>query len=165
MAESLAQVPLFARLPAATRAALEAAMVDVELAPGRVLFHQGDRAGGTEGLYVLREGSLTVSVARPAGGFAVLRSMEPGEVVGIIGLVAPESVRQATVVAGAECLVSHLSRAAYLALVHGDPEAACAFRLVLARQLVHDLRRVDDALRNAVTTEDDSVPLHTLVPG
>jgi len=69
------------------------------------------------------------------------------------------------VVAGAECQVSHLSQAAYLALVYGDPVAACAFRLVLARQLVHDLRRVDDALRNAVTTEDDSVPLHTLVPG
>ena len=164
MAESLAKVPLFARLPTATRAALEAAMVDLELAPGRVLFHQGDRAGGTEGLYVLRRGSLTVSVGRPAGGFAVLRSMQPGEVVGIIGLVAPDSVRQATVVVGSPSTVSHLSRSAYLALVHGDPAAACAFRLVLARQLVHDLRRVDEALRNAVTTEDDSVRLNTLVP-
>ena len=165
MAESLADVPLFARLPAPLRAALEAALVDLPLEPGRVLFHQGDRAGGTEGLYVLREGLLTVSVKRPAGGFAVLRTVEPGEVVGIIGLIAPESTRQATVVAGAPCTVSHLSRSAFLTLVNGDPASALSFRMVLARQLVHDLRRVDEALRNAVTLEEDSVPLGTLIPG
>lgn len=163
MAESLADVPLFSGFPIHFRAVLETTMVERTLKPGRVLFNQGDRAGGTEGLYVLRAGSLTVSVKRPTGGFAVLRTMEPGEVVGIIGLIDPESTRQATVVAGAACRVAHLDRAAFLTLIHSDPTLACAFRLVLARQLVHDLRQVDAALRAAVTREDESVDLKQVV--
>jgi CRP-like cAMP-binding protein len=163
MAESIVDVPLFSSFPTHFRAVIETAMVERTLKPGSVLFNQGDRVGGTEGLYVLRAGSVTVSVKRPTGGFAVLRTMEPGEVVGIIGLIDPKSTRQATVVAGAACRVAHLDRAAFLTVIHSDPKLACAFRLVLARQLTHDLRQVDAALRAAVTREDETVELRQIV--
>ena len=165
MAENIDNVTIFAKMPAPMRAALAAAMVDLSLPAGRVLFREDDLAGGNEGLYVLREGSLTVSVKRPLGGFSVLRTIEAGEVVGVLGLVNPDAHRTATVVAGSDCRVSHLSRPAVLALTHGDPRMACAFQLVLAEQLVYDLRRVDEALRAAVTRADSGEPVHQVRPG
>lgn len=159
MAESLDGVRLFSSLDPGQREALASAMVDMDLPAGKVLFRQGDKAGGTVGLYVLREGSLTVSVARPKGGFATIREVVPGEVVGVIGLVNPDATRTGTVVAGAPSRVSHLSRTAFLALYHSSAPLACAFQLALARQLVQDLRIVDRALRDAITRKTDGVPL------
>lgn len=159
MAESLDAIPLFSSLDAGQREALSRAMVDLDLPAGEVLFRQGEKAGGTVGLYVLRRGSLTVSVARPRGGFAPIREVVPGEVVGVIGLVNPGSTRTGTVVAGAASRVSHLSRTAFLSLYHSSAPLACAFQLVLARQLVHDLRVVDGALRDAISRKTDGVPL------
>lgn len=163
MADTLSTVPLFERLPLDVRAALEAVMVDLTVKAGTVLFREGDRAGGSEGLYVIREGSLTVSVRRPAGGFSVVRTLEPGEVVGILGLVNTDHARRATVVAGSDATLSHLSRQAFLALTHGEAHMACSVYEVLAKQLVHDLREVDVALRAAITKESDSLPVGTLV--
>ena len=67
-------------------------------------------------------------------------------------------------VAGSAVRVSHLTRPAFLALVHSDPRTACAFYEVLAHQLVHDLRMVDHALQRAVNREDPSRPITTLAP-
>lgn len=158
MADSLDGIPLFADMTESQRATLVRAMVDVQLTPGHVLFQEGKVAGGSVGLYVLREGSLTVSVKRPSGGFAVIRSLSPGEVVGVIGLINPDHVRRGTVVAGSAARVSHLSRQAFLALVAEGSTLSCAFQLAIARQLVHDLRRVDEALRDALHKEA-GVPL------
>jgi CRP-like cAMP-binding protein len=159
MAESLDGVSLFSGLDAGQRAVLARAMVDMDLPAGHVMFRQGEKAGGTVGLYVLRSGSLTVSVARPKGGFATIREVVPGEVVGVIGLVNPDSTRTGTVVAGAPSRVSHLSRTAFLALYHSSAPLACAFQLALARQLVQDLRVVDGALRDAISRKTEGVPL------
>lgn len=146
-------VSLLDRLAPAQREALDRVLVDMKLAPGRVLFREGQRAGGSEGLYLLREGSLTVSVERPSGGFSVLRSLEPGEVVGLIGLLTADHTRRATVVAGSPAVVSHLSRQAFLTLVAEGSALSCAFLEAAACQLVHDLRRVDLALRGAMDAQ------------
>lgn len=159
MADPLDDVPLFSGLDAGQRGALARAMVDVDLPPGHVLFRQGDRAGGSVGLYVLRRGALTVRVARPRGGFATIRGVAPGEVVGVIGLVNPEATRTGTVVAEEAARVSHLSRTAFLALYHSSAPLACAFQLALARQLVRDLRVVDRALRDAISQTAEGVRL------
>ncbi len=158
MADPLDGIPLFDDMTPDQRQVLARAMVDVDLTPGHVLFKEGQVAGGSVGLYVLREGSLTVSVRKPSGGFSVIRTLEPGEVVGVIGLVDPQHVRRGTVVAGSAARVAHLSRHAYDTVVGEGTLLSCAFRLALARQLVHDLRRVDEALRGALHARN-AVPL------
>lgn len=146
-------VSLLHHLSPPQQEALSRVMIDLDIQPGHVLFREGQRAGGSEGLYLLREGQLTVSVERPSGGFAVLRTLQPGEVVGLIGLLAPDHTRRATVVAPNTARVSHLTRQAFLTLVSEGTALSCAFQHAVAAQLVHDLRRVDHALRRAMDAE------------
>ena len=46
--------------------------------------------------------------------------------------------------------VAHLTRTAFLSLFHAHHQLACTFQLAVARQLVDDLRKTDEALRAAM---------------
>ena len=146
----LRKVSLFAPLSDAQLYILGRTMVLQELPPGHVFMTQGHGASSDMGLFVLRSGSITVSVRKPKGGFALVRTLAPGEIFGVIGLIDPDRKRTATVVAGSSVEVAHLTRTAFLSLFHAHSQLACTFQLALARQLVDDLRKTDEALRAAM---------------
>lgn len=133
--------------------------------PGHTFFRQGQRAASDTGLYFLKEGSVTISVKKPAGGFALIRNVAEGEVFGLIGLIDPGKARTATVVAGSEVTVAHLTRQAFLTLFHSHHDLSTAFQMVLAQQLVADLNKTDEALRAALRGGQDFVMLPSELVG
>ncbi len=151
MAEfTLRDVPLLRGLSDEHLALLDRIMLHQRLDRGHVFVKQGKRAGGDQGLFVVRAGQVKISVAKPTGGYSVERTLSEGEAFGLLGLIHPDKVRRATVRAQTQVEVSHLTRGAFLALFHSHRQLASSFQLVLARQLVVDLRKTDEALRTAL---------------
>ncbi len=149
----LADIPLFAPLSDGDLKVLEAALVHQELQPEEVLLTQGAKLGRDEGLYILRGGHLSVSVSHPDGGLYEVARLAPGTVVGLVGLVDPSITHSATVKAEGVAKVAHLTRTAFQTIFQSHKPLAIAFQLVIARQLVGDLRKTDHALRAALSSE------------
>lgn len=84
--------PFFSFLPQSELAFLQSNAELRELAPGEVLFRQGDssRDPHTGGLYLVRSGHVQVSVKTDAGHEQTLAYRGKGECVGEIGLVEPD---------------------------------------------------------------------------
>lgn len=161
----LREVPLLAALSDQQIEILGRTLVQQSHPPGHVFFRQGQRAASDTGMFFLAEGSITVSVKKPEGGFALIRTLEEGEVFGLIGLIDPGKARTATVVAGSEVRVAHLTRQAFLTLFHSHHDLSTAFQMVLAQQLVADLNKTDEALRSALRGGQEFVLLPSELVG
>ncbi len=121
----LEQVPILRRLgePALRMLAIGAESRDLD--PGQMLFAAGE---GADGAYIVQRGSLNLKPQRASDGEVVAG---PGTLLGESALLA-ETIRPATATARETATVMRISRAMFLKVLEGYPEAAQRMREVIA---------------------------------
>jgi CRP/FNR family cyclic AMP-dependent transcriptional regulator len=141
---ALSANPWFAALPAAQRRALVNAAERVRLAPGEMLFRQGDAVpAGTGAFYGVARGRLKASSLREDGKEAILVVLEPGTWFGEISLIDGQPrTHDATALGEAEVLA--VPRAAFDALMK-QPAFARGVSLLLAGRVRSLYGMVEDA--------------------
>jgi CRP-like cAMP-binding protein len=97
----------------------------------RQLFHQGDVA---DGLYILHEGSATVSMASEDGAQILLFQASSGSLLGLPGLIGNQPY-SLTVSANAGARVDFLSKEEFTALMVSDPQLSLKILQVLAAEV------------------------------
>ncbi len=128
-ADFLAQVSIFAGLPADLRERVAADARSVNLAAGDWLFREGDSASG---LFVVRAGRL--EVVSEGADEGVLRVLGRGAAVGELALLTDEA-RSASVRAARDSDLIAIDRAPFEALLDDAPEVSRALSRSLAEQL------------------------------
>jgi CRP-like cAMP-binding protein len=112
------------------RSAIERSAVAVNLAPGTVLFSQGDIA---DTFYILDEGEIEIGVLSPGGRKLALEVMTPGEIFGEIGLFAGKRTASATAIGPARLRL--VRRSDLLAAIRTEPDLALQFIDLLCERL------------------------------
>ena len=125
--ELLAEVPMFASLAPATRAALAGRTSVVALAADEWLFRQGDEG---DALYVVRTGRLEIVDETPGREPVVLRELSTGSAVGELALVC-ESRRTASVRVRRDARLLRIGRDEFETILAESP----AFSRALLRTL------------------------------
>ncbi|MBI3961558.1 MAG: Crp/Fnr family transcriptional regulator [Deinococcus sp.] len=103
---------------------------DQVVEPGAFLYHQGDPA---DGLYVIKDGQVRVSVVTTDGSERVLQLIGPGEVVGEAFLQEPYRRTQAQVTLKAR--ICPIRRQAFLQVFQARPAIALQFATLLSARL------------------------------
>ena len=121
-------------------------LLEVRLAPGRVLFWEGDHG---DHMYFVREGVLVVSKTVTSGVEEVLARVGPGEFVGEMSLLdgAP---RCATARAETHAVLLALDRRSFEEFVAGSPRVAALFFRAQVRATVARLRTSDELVAETV---------------
>ncbi len=129
---SLRRIPLFADLGDDALERIAAIATEVEAPEGQVLARSDDTASG---LFVIEEGSVVVEARE--------RQIElgPGEFVGELALLVPDSTRVARVRACAPTRCLAIGRADFERLLEEEPRIAVAMLRVLARRLMDEMQR------------------------
>ena len=120
----LQQVPLFAELTANELHDLVAVMQPIELAPGQLLWRQGQVA---DALHLIRGGRIGIYLRQPGGTEVQLTTLGPGEVVGELPLIAG-GTRSAAARALDRAQLLSLSRVDFAALTLRRSPTAQALR-------------------------------------
>jgi CRP-like cAMP-binding protein len=120
----LQQVPLFAGLTADELHDLVAVMQPIELAPGQLLWRQGQTA---DALNLLSGGRIGIFLRQPGGTEVHLTTLGPGEVLGEVPLI-DGGTRSATARALDRARLWSLSRADFVALTQRRSPTALALR-------------------------------------
>ena len=121
---SLQHVPLFAELTADELHDLVAVMQPIELAPGQLLWRQGQAA---DALHLIRDGRIGIYLRQPGGTEVHLTTLGPGEVIGEVPLIAGGTRSAAARALDRVQLVS-LSRVDFAALTLRRSPTALALR-------------------------------------
>jgi CRP/FNR family cyclic AMP-dependent transcriptional regulator len=125
--------PWFAALPLADRRALVAASERLRLAPGEMLFRQGDPlAAGGGAFYGVVSGGIKASSLREDGKEAILVVLEAGNWFGEISLIDHQPRTHDATAAG-EAEVLALPRAAFDRLMKRPAFAMAVCRMLAAR--------------------------------
>jgi CRP-like cAMP-binding protein len=132
--QSLRAVELFRALDDAQIRALAERAETVTLAPGRVLFREGDRG---DDLYVIARGAVFVTVG-PDDDETVLDELSAGAVLGEIAMLTG-TPRTATVRAASRSVLVRLPRAAAQAVMDAHPDIGDAVWRALAARRFEDL--------------------------
>jgi CRP/FNR family cyclic AMP-dependent transcriptional regulator len=131
--ERLSANPWFGRLPLRERRSVLAAAERLKLAPGEMLFRQGDSvAPGTGSFYGLVSGSLKASSLREDGKEAILAVLEAGNWFGEISLIDGQP-RTHDATALVACEVLALPRAAFDELMQRPAFAHAVCAMLAAR--------------------------------
>jgi len=141
--EMLAEIPMFALLDDAERAALVALMTPQKFEAGQTIFTYGDVG---DSVHILRRGKVEVFVESLEGEKVVLAQNEAGDAFGEIS-VLDGGPRTATAVALEECDTLVLDREGLLHLFREHPHSALDLLTVMGRRL----RATDELLRTQVT--------------
>ena len=120
----LQQVPLFAELTADELHDLVAVMQPIQLAPGQLLWRQGQAA---DALHLIRGGRIGIYLRQPGGTEVHLTTVGPGEVIGELPLIAG-GTRSATARALDQARLWSLSRVDFAALTLRRTPTALALR-------------------------------------
>jgi phosphoribosyl 1,2-cyclic phosphodiesterase/CRP-like cAMP-binding protein len=138
------QMPaLFRDLPARARALFLDSARPVRLLPGEVLVHEDQPASG---VYLIRTGSVSISISGPDGQEIYLGTAGPGEAIGELAALGGGH-HSATVVALSPVVADHLPQDAFLAALAASSEAMLRLlRLLTARLRASDMRIVELAL-------------------
>lgn len=148
-AELLAEVPLFALMDAADRAALAERVDLVKLTAGETIFHRGDPG---ESLYVLRSGAVELFVTNDTGEKIVIERPGPGDFFGEISLLdAGPRTASAHVVTGGEAL--QLDRGDLDDFIRKSPTAAMDLLAATGKRL----RETAKLLRNSASRDINEV--------
>lgn len=126
----LAEVPLFAALPAAVHAELVEAFVAERRQPGEVVIRAGEPG---DRLYVVVRGQLSVEVPGRDGATRV-GTLRDADVFGEVALLI-DVPRSATVTAQHETLLVSLGRADFIGLLDTHPEARAMITAEAERRL------------------------------
>jgi signal transduction histidine kinase len=129
---SLENSKIFGQLKPAELAELRGMARERTFGVGQEIFKEGD-AG--DGVYVVKDGVVEISVAVGHGGRQVFSRVEPGDMFGEMAVIE-DKPRSASAVAQKGATVYFISRADMLKLVDSSPELARA----LLREISHRLR-------------------------
>jgi CRP-like cAMP-binding protein len=140
----LDQIPMFHRLGGSALRILAISAEGYRVEPGQVLFRVGDVA---DGAYVVQQGSFALQPQR-AGEAHVVAG--PGTLLGESALIA-ETLRPATATAREESTVLRISRAMFLKMLDGYPDAARRLRDEIAARADQWAREMDN-IRAALNT-------------
>jgi signal transduction histidine kinase len=129
---SLEKNPLFSRLSPQDLARVRSIAQELTFAASQNIFNEGDPG---DGVYLVRDGLVEISVlGGPAGRF-ILKEAGPGELIGEMA-VLEDQPRSANAVARKETVLYFLPRADVLDLVEEVPSVA----LALLKEISHRLR-------------------------
>ncbi|MEP6914710.1 MAG: cyclic nucleotide-binding and patatin-like phospholipase domain-containing protein [Acidobacteriota bacterium] len=129
--DHLAATPVFAGVSAGALAALDAAADWVLLAGGMTLFEQGNEP---DALYLLVRGTLHVIVEDADGESHSVEYLEPGAVVGELGVLLAEP-RSATLRALRDAELVRVPRATFMALLDTEPALGASLARLLGQRL------------------------------
>src|SRR5437016_5671833 len=117
-AELLGRAEFFAGMDRVSLARLTAHLETINLAPGEMLFDQGDDG---DALYVVAEGAMDIVVSAPDGrGQTVVSTLGPGSFLGEMALVTGEP-RSAMVRAHGPTIALRLGRDRFMELLSDEP--------------------------------------------
>jgi CRP-like cAMP-binding protein len=139
----LERVPILRRLGAGALRILAIGAESQRVETGQVLFTAGDVA---DGAYIVQQGSFTLKPER-SGDNEVIAG--PGTLLGESALVA-ETRRPATATARENSTVMRISRALFLKMLEGYPDAAHRMREVIAARADQWAREIEN-VRAALT--------------
>ena len=138
----LERVPILQRLGAGALRILAIGAESYTVQAGQVLFAAGEAA---DCAYIVQQGSFTLVTQRSGADEAVA---EPGTLLGESALFA-ETLRPATATARQDSTVLRISRAMFLKMLEGYPEAAQRLRELIAtraEQWAGEMEKVRAAL-------------------
>lgn len=145
----LAQIHPFSDLPPAHSQLLERVMAVHERRAGHVFVRQGDQASAvTSAMWVLLDGEVRVTTTR-AGRPALDRRLQRGAIFGTVGFL-DDGTRTATCTAATGVRVAQLDRVTFGAIFQTHHAACASFQLLIARQLVADVRELDRQLKSVL---------------
>lgn len=117
---------------------------------GQTLIREGDRAAGpSASMYLILEGTIALTRRRPDGGEEPLRTLGPGELIGVVALLRDTS-RTATCTVNNRALVASMDRLAMERLQRDDPKTWAHLQHTLALQLAADFRALHERLSEAL---------------
>ena len=133
----LESVPLLEGMPDADLAELARVMRRQELAPGEVLWREGDEA---KGVLLVVAGRVSVSVPLPGDRQVEVTSLGPGEILGEVALIDGGKHSATAMVAETATLLT-LSRPDFVALVSRRHPTAVALEAPHRRRGLHAAAR------------------------
>lgn len=136
----LGKVPLFESLAEADLESIAAVAVSRSIKAREELFHQGDE--GTQ-IYVVASGQLKVVTTSSDGDDLIFCLLDPGEVIGEVGLLANRP-RTATITAIKNSELIAIDRRDFQALLRTRPDVAFQLLTVLASRLARVSEFVED---------------------
>jgi len=142
-------VPLFAELTADELHDLAAVMQPIELAPGQLLWRQGQAA---DALHLIRGGRIDIYLRQPGGTEVHLTTLGPGEVIGEVPLIAG-GTRSATARALDQARLWSLSRVDFAALTLRRSPTALALRRRICAVACARLRGRYQQLANSLPSD------------
>ena len=152
ISDFLKTVPMFAGLTNRELAVLES-MLEVEYVPaGQVIIRQ-DEIGRS--LYIISEGSVSITRTTPDGHRVELAEVRRGEVLGELSAL-DAGPRSADATATQNCQLLVLHREKFLEFVQNEPQAAITLLVALLATLSQRLRRTDEIVyKNEVSRLQD----------
>jgi CRP-like cAMP-binding protein len=142
----LERIPLLRQLGAPALRILAIGAESYRVEPDQVLFVAGETA---DGAYIVQEGSFTL---QPETGATTSVIAGPGTLLGEAALLA-ETKRPATATAREDSMVLRVSRAMFLKMLEGYPDAAHRLRQVIAARAdewARDIENVRAALKAGI---------------
>ena len=121
------ELPLFAGLGEDALRRVQELTVELEIPAGQTLARADDPGSG---MFVIEEGTVVVE-----GRGRHVIELGPGEFVGELALLVPESIRAARVRAKTDVRCLAISRADFEQLLEDEPRIALAMLPVVARRL------------------------------
>lgn len=111
--------------------ALEKNSTPISCGEDRVLFNQGD---SPEGLYILDQGEITLTMKSPGGQQVMEIEAHPGSLLGLPGLIG-NGPYTLSAIAHDGTQVSFVSRERFTGLMQADPQLSLKILQVLAAEL------------------------------
>jgi CRP-like cAMP-binding protein len=130
-AAKLRAIPLFVDLEDRVLQGIASIAVELQIPEGQVLAQADDPGSG---MFIIEEGTVAVE----ARGKTI--ELGPGEFVGELALLVPDSTRVARVRATSPVVCLAISRADFGQLLDAEPRIAVAMLPVLARRLMDEMR-------------------------
>lgn len=143
--DAVEAAPLFESLDQETTRALRAAMVEVRMRRGEVLFNEGEPG---DRVYVIAEGKIKLGHSASDGRETIIAILGPGEMLGELALFDP-GPRTATATAIAPTRLLELRHDDLTTFLRGRPELSAQLLQSLARRL----RRTNAALADLVFSD------------
>lgn len=141
----------FRSLSSEELAGVEAVMTAKAFPDGHVFVREGEPG---DALFLIIEGEVIATRRDADGNSDVLARMGSGDLFGLLALI-DEGPRAATCTAFGEVIAATLPRRRFLKLYHSQAPAAYTFQFMLARQLVRDVRAMNEALVRLMVDQDD----------
>ena len=132
--EQLQQIPLFSKLDLEQLVQLQARAIVKRYSHEEIILHEGDRLPAQ--LFAVLSGRIEVKKTASTGKETILRTLPAGELFAAPALIG-DTVSPATVVAGEDCQILTIERAALLTLIQNTPEVALQIIAVLTERLQH----------------------------